>query len=245
MTTVRSVRYGRSRCAIPSIFLLDLESETRSERWISLRQISQLSRECPSSVDQERISQGSELQRRQTGLQITEQIAWSTQGEIELGQFKTIRRLLERGESLLGQRRPDVGDGDAEALLGTATNPATQLVELSETEVLGPFDHEHRRIRHVDPHFDQARCDEELELVRGKALHDRLLVSWFQAAVEEPELELGEARIGLEAREALRRCSVIGVEIEPRDGRIRFDSWADDEHLAASGELGGDEIVGH
>ena len=50
------------------------------------------------------------------------------------------------------------------AVLTAAADPAPQLMQLRQSEPVGILDDHHRRIRHIDPHFDDCRRYQHCQL---------------------------------------------------------------------------------
>ena len=66
-------------------------------------------------------------------------------------------------------------------------------MELREPEAIGMFDHDQRRIGHVDPDLDHRRRDEHAELPGRERAHHRVLLGGLHLAVDQPDT-VAEAR---------------------------------------------------
>src|SRR5262249_10046926 len=79
-------------------------------------------------------------------------------------------------------------------------------MQLCKAKALGMLDDHDGRLRHVDTHFDDRRCDEKLCLVGGKSRHRRILLHAFQTAMDKinPLAEF----LAKFLKTCLRRCKI-------------------------------------
>jgi len=92
-----------------------------------------------------------------------EERAAAAQVEVDFRELEAVGRGDERLEPFLRRLRElflRARDEQAVGLLRSAPDPASQLVELRETEAVGLLDDHHRRVRDVDADLDHRRRDE-------------------------------------------------------------------------------------
>jgi hypothetical protein len=88
---------------------------------------------------------------RNTGLSHPVDFSWSSEIEIDLCESESVIRFLHRSETIRGSiiRRKEV----AVRLEVSSSDTPTELMELRQSESLGPLDTDHRRIRIIDSDF--------------------------------------------------------------------------------------------
>ena len=96
------------------------------------------------------------------------------------------------------------------------------------------LDQHHRRVRHVDPHLDHARRDENLDRVVTERAHHRIPLLGAQPPVHEPDAQLGE-HLPQVFGHRRRRFQVSALRL--------VDHGIDDVRLTPRGALGTDELV--
>ena len=85
---------------------------------------------------------------------------------------------------------------DTRRLLGAASDPAAQLVQLRQPEALGMIDDHDRGVRHVDADLDHRGGDQDRQRARRERRHDAILVLAGELAMHQPD-PLAEARAQL------------------------------------------------
>ena len=68
-----------------------------------------------------------------------------------------------------------------------AANPAAQLMQLRESELLGILNQHHGRIRNVHAYLDDRRSKQQVKVTAAKSGHDALRFLRRQAAVEQSQ----------------------------------------------------------
>ena len=157
------------------------------------------------------------------GLPLAGELALAAHAQVELGQLEPARVLAQGLEPL----EPALGrlgrlEQEAVRLVGAATDPAAQLVQLGEAEAVGVLDDDRRRVRDVDAHLDHGRRDQHLRLARREGLHGGGLLRRGEPSVHEADaqrlelahevlvLVLGRARLhGLRALD--ERADHVGL----------------------------------
>ena len=71
----------------------------------------------------------------------------------------------------------------------SSPDPSAQLVQLSQTEPLGVFNHHDSSIRNIDAHFYDCRGNKDLYISFRKALHDFLFFIRWHPAVQSRNFE--------------------------------------------------------
>ena len=82
----------------------------------------------------------------------------------------------------------------AETLVGTATYPAAQLVQLGKAEALGVFDDHQAGVGHIDANFDHRGCHQQVCLAGLKRRHDGGFLIRGHAAVDQAHPQLRQLR---------------------------------------------------
>ena len=118
--------------------------------------------------------------------------------EVGLGDPEAVRLALEEAHALEGRLRPSAaaaGDGTRNANPGRAPRPdaAAQLVQRREAEALRSLDHDHGRLRNVEPHLDDHGRDEDRHAAVPERIEDLDLSLDGQAAVQEPGRQVPRA----------------------------------------------------
>src|ERR1700722_9065660 len=119
-------------------------------------------------------------------------------------------------------------DQDAVRFRGSATDSATQLVQLCQAEAIGVLDDHHRGVGNVDAYFDFRRRHQNLNLVFSKLFHHRFFFFIFQTAMQQAHAKLREHRF----REALVFRGG-GFELLLRF----FNHWIDHVGLPSGGDF--------
>ena len=92
-------------------------------------------------------------------------------GEIGLGHRKTVRGSSERIEPIPSLRgSPGTGQQEAVSRIPAAPDAPAKLVELGETEALGPLDEHHRGLGDVEADLDDGGRHEQGRRPAAKAL---------------------------------------------------------------------------
>ena len=119
-------------------------------------------------------------------------------------------------------------------MFATADAP-TKLMQLRQAEALGVLDEHHRCVGNVHADLDDGRRDEDVTSTCAELLHDAVLVGRSHLAVQQVNSQVGEDLGG-----KMRRFLLGGFD-------FRFvaliDRRADDESLAAVGDLAADQVV--
>src|SRR5947209_4967192 len=89
--------------------------------------------------------------------------------------------------------------------MGTASYPATQLMQLRQAEPLGLLHHHDRRVRDVHADFDHRRCNKDLALPGLEGAHRRLLFAGAQFAMQKSDGYIGENVLAKLREHLLRR----------------------------------------
>src|SRR4029077_19540269 len=124
-------------------------------------------------------------------LTLAKQITHSANAQIGARDLEAVVGRTEYSQSI-GGLRADVPEQDAEGLLGATPDPAAELVKLRETESLGVLDEHHRRVRHVDSHFDHRRRNEDVDLSIAKLAHDRVALRGVDTSVNQRDASMRE-----------------------------------------------------
>src|SRR6185503_4770976 len=80
-----------------------------------------------------------------------------------------------------------IAEQNAVTPLAPAPDPATQLVQLRQTESFRVLDQHDGRIRDIDPDLDHRRRDEYVDLAIAERAHRGVALVRAQAPVEERE----------------------------------------------------------
>ena len=156
-------------------------------------------------------------------------LALAAQAEVDLGELEAVALPLHRLQPLARQRPGVFGEEQAAGGVLAAADPAAQLVQLRDAVALGPLDHHHGRVGHVDADLDHRRRDEHVGRAGGEGLHRRRLVGRAHLAVDHADAEVAQ----LAGREPL------GLDLGgPALHFLRLlDQRADDEGLPALAQL--------
>ena len=66
-------------------------------------------------------------------------------------------------------------------------NPAPQLVQLRQAELLCVLDQHQGRVGNIHPHLDDGRRQKQLRFIGAKGRHDLVFLSVFEAAVQKAD----------------------------------------------------------
>lgn len=174
-----------------------------------------------------------ETKGRQTALLFSCEFAGSTKAKVRFRDFKAVTCLGQNLETLRGFVRDGITDEDAMSVVGAASDAAAELMQLSESELLGILDHHDGGIGDIHTDLDDTGGEEDLDGAGPEVLHDPFLGVGGQLAVEQSDRMWGEesthafvfARHGFDV-------VVIGFH----------DAWVNHVGLAAGGDLLGDEF---
>ena len=121
-----------------------------------------------------------------TVLPLAEKLARPPEGEIRLGDPKTIPFPLDDPEPLLrpGRDRPPRDEKAPGGKIAPANAPA-DLVKLGEAEPVGVLDDHHRRPLKVDSDLDDRRADEDVDRAAPQAFDRREARRRRKPAVQE------------------------------------------------------------
>ena len=125
-------------------------------------------------------------------------VARTTKFQVLLGNLKSIGRIhhylytLSRvGRNLIVRHKYAV------RLLSSSAHPATQLVELAQSEAFGVFNHHHRSVRHVHTHFYHRRSHHYVSFAVDKLAHFLVLLCRLKFAVHTTDIVILELRTNL------------------------------------------------
>jgi hypothetical protein len=127
-----------------------------------------------------------------SGLTYTIYFSGSPELEVDTREFESITRLLHSSESigLVLLRREEI----TVALIISASDSSTELMELRKSESLCRFYTHDRRIGIIDPYF-YYRCRRKyVDLILVELLHDSIFLLSTHLAVDESDRELREDR---------------------------------------------------
>ena len=65
-------------------------------------------------------------------------------------------------------------------------------MQLREAELVRALDEHHRRVRHIDAHFDHGRGEQHHHAAFAEIIHHPLLLVRGKAAVHQPDAMRGE-----------------------------------------------------
>ena len=77
-------------------------------------------------------------------------------------------------------------------MISTTPHTAPQLVQLRQSETLCVFDDHDGGIGHVNPNFDDRRCDKDVVVFAQECLHHELFLIPRHLPVHDPDSELRE-----------------------------------------------------
>jgi len=172
---------------------------------------------------------------RQAVLAGPEKITRAAQFKVLAGDFKAIGRLAQGAQALPGQIIVAVADQDTVGFVGSAPDPATQLVQLGQTETLGIFDDHQGGIGIVHTNFDHGRADQDLDVTGCKISHDGIFGRWFEAAMQKADAQV--------------RKNFLSQAIVRLDGRLEverglfFNHRTDDVSLPARLDLAAHQVL--
>jgi transcription termination factor Rho len=134
------------------------------------------------------------LQVAQPVLLRTEHGARTTQLEVLLCDTETVAGLLHHRQSLSRLASVPLTPHHQHAVGSrrAASDPATQLMQLGQTETFGVLDDHHAGVGHVHADLDDRRRHQHLQPARGEILHHGVLVGALHAAVDHPDPQIGE-----------------------------------------------------
>ncbi len=168
----------------------------------------------------------------------SQEIAWTADLEVDLGEVEATGVADHGAEAAVGVSgvgRVGVGEQQAERLVFPSADAAAELVQLGETETLGALDHHHGGVGHIDADLHHRSADQDLVLVSLEGLHHSVLLGGLHAAVQERQAQL---------REHLRlQPLVLAGRGAGLDQVGILYQRADDEDLAAVGNLTPDEVI--
>ena len=107
--------------------------------------------------------------------------------QVQLGDAEPV---IGRGKGLEPLVPGPAGQEDAVALGLPPADPAPQLVELGQPEPLGMLDHHDARVGDVDPHLDDGRRDQDLDLSLPEPPHDAVPLVALEPPVHQADLQL-------------------------------------------------------
>ena len=155
-----------------------------------------------------------EAQQRHAALARAEVLGLAAQQHVLVRDAEAVGVLVDLEPRPRAVRERMLVEQDVHALVGTASDPPAQLVQLREPEPLGVLDDHQRCVRYVDADLDHRRRDEELDAAGLERFHHRRLLGLRQPAVHEPDGEPGQ--LGREARMQLRARSSARALPTPR-----------------------------
>ena len=181
---------------------------------------------------------------RQTPLSHAEEFSRTPDPEILLRDDEAVGRLDQRLQPSPGGRGPLLvrrtrrlprHQQQAGRSLWSPPYPATQLMQLRQSETIRVLDHHHGRVRHIHAHLDHRRRDEEMNLSRLKGSHGPLFIDRLHATVQHPNGE-GRKLLSLQSLRALQGSLEVHL--------LRLlDQGINDIGLAPHGELIPDEGI--
>ena len=124
-----------------------------------------------------------------------EQLAFSPQLEVDLGEAESVGGLDERFEtppSSLGELVSGARDEQAIRLLGPPPDAASELMELREAEPIGFLDDHDGRVRDVHSNLDHSRRDKDVELTALERIHDGAPLGRMESPVQAAHPKLPE-----------------------------------------------------
>src|SRR6266550_1699043 len=105
-----------------------------------------------------------------------EEFAGAPDGDVAFRQLEAVDRStvlhFHHGREPLRIRR--LAHEDAVRALRSSPDPSAKLMQLGETESFSTEDDHHRRVWYVYAHLDHRGGDEDVDLARGEAAHDRI-----------------------------------------------------------------------
>ncbi len=107
-----------------------------------------------------------------SALPYTEEISRAPELKVFLRDIKAVRRLFENGQSLRLLFYLTSIEKNTVRLRAASADASAELMKLGQAETLRILHHHHRGIRHVDADLDDGRGHKNINLVRGKAVHD-------------------------------------------------------------------------
>src|SRR4029077_8050031 len=128
---------------------------------------------------------------RHAGLTRSEEFSGAARFQIELVDLKAVIGIDHGLEPALAFLR-DFAAGHQNTIgFGCAAPDASaQLMQLSQSEAFGVFDHHHRRVRDVDAYFDHCRCDQNMQLASLEHAHDLIFQVRIQTSVEQSHFQV-------------------------------------------------------
>jgi hypothetical protein len=131
-----------------------------------------------------------ETEPRDAALLLSEQLTRPTQFEVSLSQAKPISGVFQNAQPLLRDFRRFLTYQNAVRIVRSSTNPAPQLMKLSQTELLGIFDEHDGCIRHVDSDFDHGSRHQDLQLSGPERGNDFFPVPRAEPAMHHSDTKL-------------------------------------------------------
>ena len=163
------------------------------------------------------------------GLLVAEQIAGAADLKILQGDAHARSEISVLGNGReplmgsLGERPLGVVEEIGVRPLAATADPPAQLVQLAQTEVIGPVDDERVRVGDVDARFDDSRADEHVDLLVPE--------------VDDHLLKRTLAHLPVGDRDSRLRHEIAQPRCDPVD---RLDPVVNEEHLAVSEQLAAD-----
>ena len=166
-----------------------------------------------------------EAKSGKTTLLFAEEFSRASVAQIVLCDFEPVLRRLHDFETFPGCLVFFMRDEDTVRLMGAASDPSSQLMELGESKAFGILNEHDRRVGHIDPDFDDGGGNEDLDLLLAECLH------FLSAAVS---VDLAVEVINLQIRKAFfDRCELGFQRFELGLIVVILDSRVNDIGLAA------------
>ena len=112
------------------------------------------------------------------------------------------------------------------------THSPAQLMELRQTELFGIFNHHHRGIGHIHPHFNERGGKQDLKLIGAKSTHGCFLLPAREPSMDQTDL-IGNQGL-------LQSIEFLGDRFDPVFSCL-LDSRINHVHLATLAELAPDK----
>ena len=154
------------------------------------------------------------------------EVARAPQLHVHLGEFEPIvcaAHGLETAASVFGQFI--ARHQDAVTLFGPASDAPSQLVQLRQPKALRTFNHHHRSIRNVHPHFDDRGGDHNVRRAVHKPLHLHVLRFRLHAPVDNADAVNRQ-------RESPRKAFVPVHQVLVIQGGAFLNQWIDHVDLS-------------
>ena len=172
-----------------------------------------------------------------------EQVARAADLEVEVRETEAraeLRQVLDRLEPPFGVGRECLQAGDQQVGVGAlvrTTDPPAQLIELCESQLVGPVDQDRVCARHVEAALDDRRAEQHVRVAAVEAEHHVLELALAHLAVGDQKPRLGHGALEHLLDRADRAHPVVHEEDLTAPAQFAEDRLAD-ERLGRPADLG-------